>query len=43
MKQIEELKAYYPETQLVENKPEKQEYRIPIKLSVSNTPLYVRM
>ena len=41
--QIQEVFAYFPETKLITQTPEKTEYRLPIKLSVSKSPLFIRM
>jgi hypothetical protein len=42
-KQIADLIAFYPESVRMPARQDKEEIKVPLKLSVSATPLYVRM
>jgi hypothetical protein len=35
--------AHYPDTVVLSNQPEKEEFKVGLKLSISQTPLYVKL
>ncbi len=42
-KQITDLMAFYPNSTVLKKTTEEEEYLIPLNLSVSKTPLYIRV
>lgn len=43
VRQIQDLFAYYPETIVISQTPEKEEFRIALRLHVSQTPLFIKL
>jgi hypothetical protein len=43
VRQIQDMFANYPETVVLSNSAEKEEFRIALKLQVSQTPLFIKL
>lgn len=40
---VQNLRKNIPDTTLIKETPEKQEWQVPIRISVSSTPLYIKV